>query len=361
MSTAERYAMRAWRHSGTIWHVPRFVLLAIVVLAISPAATGAESGAITISGTGDIAMAPSGSGASSFFDSGIRKALAAHIALGNLEGTLATGGSSKCGPGSSDCFAFRAPPYYSSALNHAVFTMMYLANNHALDYGESGQAETIAALKRAGLRFTGRPGEIAVLRKGGTKVAFVGFAPYPWAQSLLDIEDAVSLVRKAGRKADIVVVTMHAGAEGSDQQHVRPGPEWFLGEPRGNVVAFSHAGVRAGADLVVGHGPHVLRGIEWYRGRVIAYSLGNFLGNGTLNVSGVTGQTAVLRATLRRDGSWAEGKLVPVQLTSGGMPRVDSSRAALATLRNLSRADFGRNAVRISPSGTLLPPGWRTG
>ena len=206
--------MRAWRQSGTIWHVPRFALLAVLVLAISPAATGAESPAITISGTGDIAMAPSGSGASSFFDAGIRKALAAHIALGNLEGTLATGGSSKCGPGSSDCFAFRAPPSYSSTLKHAGFTIMNLANNHALDYGESGQAETIAALKRAGLRFTGRPGEIAVLRKGGTKVAFVGFAPYPWAQSLLDIEDAVSLVRKAGRKADIVVVTMHAGAEG---------------------------------------------------------------------------------------------------------------------------------------------------
>ena len=161
----------------------------------------------------------------SFFDSGIRKALAAHIALGNLEGTLATGGSSKCGSGSPNCFAFRAPPSYSTALKQAGFTIMNLANNHALDYGDAGQAETIAALKRAGLRFTGRPGEIAVLERGGTKVAFVGFAPYPWAQSLLDIEDAVKLVRKADRKADVVVVTMHAGAEGSDQQHVQPGPE----------------------------------------------------------------------------------------------------------------------------------------
>jgi hypothetical protein len=193
------------------------------------------------------------------------------------------------------------------------------------------------------------------------KVAFVGFAPYPWAQDLLDIEAAAKLVRKADRKADIVVVTMHAGAEGSDRQRVRPGPETFLGEQRGNVVAFSRAVVRAGADLVVGHGPHVLRGIEWYRGRVIAYSLGNFLGNGTLNVSGVSGQSAVLRASLRKDGSWVAGKLVPVQLTTGGLPRVDPRQAALAVVRNLSRADFGRNAVRISPSGTILPPAWRTG
>ena len=65
---------------------------------------------------------------------------------------------------------------------------------------------------------------------------------------------------------------MHAGAEGKESQHVHPGAESYLGEPRGNVVAFSKAVVRAGADLVVGHGPHVLRGTEWYRGRMIAYS-----------------------------------------------------------------------------------------
>lgn len=317
---------------------------------------------MTISGAGDIAMAPSSSGASGFFDAGIRKALRADIALGNLEGTLATGGSSKCGPKSSDCFAFRAPPSYSSALKHAGFTIMNLANNHAYDYGAQGLAETTAALKDAGLRMTGRPGEIAILRRGGTKVAFLGFAPHPWAQDLLDIDGAVELVRRADRKADIVVVTMHAGAEGKENQRVRPGPETFLGEPRGNVVAFSHAVVRAGADLVVGHGPHVLRGVEWYRGRAIAYSLGNFLGNdGTLNVAGVSGQAALLRATLKRDGSWASGKLVPVQLTPGGLPRVDSGRTALTIVRKLSRQDFKRNAMRVSPSGTLLPPAWRRG
>jgi poly-gamma-glutamate capsule biosynthesis protein CapA/YwtB (metallophosphatase superfamily) len=354
--------MRVWRLSGTIQAVPRLMLVFVVVvlIALGPA-RAAQPPVVTIAGTGDIAMAPSGSGASGFFDAGVRKALRADISLGNLEGTLTTGGASKCGPSSSDCFAFRAPPSYAAALKRAGFTIMNLANNHALDFGEQGQAETIAALRRVGLRTTGRPGEVAFLKKGGTKVAFVGFAPYPWAQDLLDIDEAVALVRKADRKADVVVVTMHAGAEGSDQQHVRAGPEWFLGESRGNVVAFSHAVIRAGADLVVGHGPHVLRGIEWYRGRVIAYSLGNFLGNGTLNVSGVTGQTAVLRASLKRDGSWVEGKLVPVQLTPGGLPRVDPRGAALATLRGLSRADFGRNAVRISPSGTLQPPAWRTG
>ena len=329
-----------------------------IVFAVLPltATGGPGPRAVDITAAGDIAMAPSSAGPGAFFDRPVRRALAADASLGNLEGTLATGGASKCGPASTDCFAFRAPPSYAQALRAGGFTIMNLANNHALDYGVRGQAETIAALKGSGLRFTGRPGEIAVVRIGATKVAFVGFAPYPWAQSLLDIRAAADLVRRAGRRANIVVVTMHAGAEGSDHQHVRPGPETYVGESRGNVVAFAHAVVRAGADLVVGHGPHVLRGIEWYRGRLIAYSLGNFLGNGTLNVSGVTGQSAILRTSLDRDGSWASGKLVPVLLTAGGLPRVARRGSVLATVRRLSREDFGRNAARVSPSGTLLPP-----
>ena len=350
--------MRALRSFGTIWHVPRLALLAIVVLAISPAATGAEKPTITISGTGDIAMAPSGSGAASFFDSGIRKALRAPIALGNLEGTLATGGSSKCGPSSRIASPSGRPVLLGRAQAGRLHDHEPRQQPRSRLRGDGpGGDDHRAQAGRPSVH--GPAGRDRRHAGGGTKVAFVGFAPYPWAQSLLDIDDAVKLVRKAERKADVVVVTMHAGAEGSDQQHVKPGPNGSSASRAATSYAFSRAVVRAGADLVVGHGPHVLRGIEWYRGRVIAYSLGNFLGNGTLNVSGVSGQTAVLRATLRRDGSWADGKLVPVQLTAGGLPRVDPSRAALATVRKLSRADFGRNAVRISPSGTLLPPAWR--
>ena len=204
--------------------------------------------------------------------------------LGNLEGTLATDGSSKCGSSSDNCFAFRAPPAYARVLRDAGFTVLNLANNHALDYGPSGQAQTVAALDHAGLRHTGRPGESAVLRIGKITVAVIGFAPYAWANDLRDIPGAVELVRKADAKADVVVVTMHAGAEGSDHQHVRPGIETYLGENRGNEVAFGHAVVNAGADLVIGHGPHVLRALEWYHGRLIAYSLGDFLGNGTLSI-----------------------------------------------------------------------------
>jgi hypothetical protein len=335
---------------------------AVAVALACSAASSAISRAPTLAfaATGDIAMAPAADGGAGFFP-GLRAALAGDVVLGNLEGTLATGGTSKCGPQSTDCFAFRAPPSYGGVLRRAGFTILNLANNHALDYGPTGQAQTLAALVHARLRHTGRPGEIAYLRMGPIRVAVLGFAPYPWAQDLRDIAKAVGLIRKADAKADVVVVTMHAGAEGADHQHVRPGTETFLGENRGNAVAFAHAAVNAGADLVVGHGPHVLRGLEWYHGRLIAYSLGNFLGNGTLSISGPGGVSAVLHVRLNRNGSWAGGELVPIRLVSPGVPRVDTSKEALAIIRMLSRSDFGRRAMRVSPSGTLVPPARRVG
>ena len=287
------------------------------------------------------------------------RALRADVVLGNLEGTLALGGVSKCDGVAADCFAFRAPPAYAPAFRRAGFTVLNLANNHAYDFGPRGLADTIAALRRARLLDTGRPGRIAIQRVGATRVAVVGFAPYPWAQSLLDVAGVERLVRRAAARADVVVVTMHAGAEGADRAHVRAGSETYLGERRGDVVAVARAAVRAGADLVVGHGPHVLRGMEWYRGRLIAYSLGNFAAHQTLDVSGVLGVSGILRVRLRADGSWRGGKLIATRLVGTGVPTLDQSGAARALVDRLSRQDFGARAVRLSPSGKLLPPGAR--
>jgi poly-gamma-glutamate capsule biosynthesis protein CapA/YwtB (metallophosphatase superfamily) len=304
--------------------------------------------------TGDIAMVAGP--AESYFRS-VSLDLTGDVVLGNLEGTLTSRGSSKCGAGSPDCFSFHAPTSYARLLRSAGFTIVNLANNHALDYGPAGQKDTVAAVRKAGLLTTGRPGEIAYIKVRGTRIAVLGFAPYPWAQSLVNIPAAQRLVRKADEWADLVVVTMHAGAEGSDHQHVRPGTEWFLGENRGNAYAFAHAVVRAGADLVVGSGPHVLRGMEWYRGRLIAYSLGNFVGYHTLATSGVTGVTGILHVALGRNASWVAGDLVPVTIAPGGIPRPDPAEAAHEIVRTLSKQDFGPRAMLVSRAGVLRPPG----
>ena len=313
-------------------------------------------GVVAIVATGDIVMGstpnlPSDGGRSFFSD--VETDLAGDVVLGNLEGTLSTGGGSKCGKGSTNCFAFQTPPSYGRWLQQAGFTVLNLANNHAYDFGAGGLRQTTDALAGVGLEWTGRPGQITVQKVGGIRVALVGFAPYPWAQSLTDITAAKKLVRKAARSADVVVVTMHAGAEGSDRQHVRRGTELFLGENRGDSMRFAHAVVDAGADLVVGSGPHVLRGMEWYQGRLIAYSLGNFAGYKVFSLGGPLSTSGILRVTLRGDGKFETGRLVPTHLVGAGLPAIDPAEAAHGVVRTLSRQDFGARAVKISSDGIL--------
>jgi Bacterial capsule synthesis protein PGA_cap len=324
--------------------------------ATKPARKQVPEGVVAIVATGDIVMGstpnlPSDGGRSFFSD--VQTDLAGDVVLGNLEGTLSSGGQSKCGADSSNCFSFQTPPAYARWLRQAGFTVMNLANNHAYDYGADGLRQTTDALTGVGLAWTGRPGQVTVQKVGAVRVALVGFAPYPWAQSLTDIAAAKRLVRKASRRADVVVVTMHAGAEGSDRQHVRRGAELFLGENRGDSMRFAHAVVDAGADLVVGSGPHVLRGMEWYRGRLIAYSLGNFAGYKVFALGGPLSTSGILRVTLRGDGKFETGRLVPTHLVGGGLPAIDPAEAAHGVVRTLSREDFGARAVKISRDGIL--------
>ncbi len=316
----------------------------------------APAGVVTIVATGDIVMGSTPNlppdGGRSFFN-GVKADLAGDVVLGNLEGTLSTGGGSKCGSGSTSCYAFQTPPSYAVWLKKAGFTIMNLANNHAYDFGPSGQEQTLAALAKQRLAHTGRPGQIAYRQVGEINVAVVGFAPYPWAQPLTDIPAARRLVKKAAANADVVIVTMHAGAEGAEHSHVSPGTETYLGENRGNVVAFSHAVVDSGADVVIGHGPHVLRGMEWYKGRLIAYSLGNFAGYKVFALGGPLSLSGVLRITLRGDGGFDSGTLVPTRLIGAGVPALDPAESAHTIVRTLSRQDFGRRGVRVSPNGNL--------
>jgi hypothetical protein len=200
------------------------------------------------------------------------------------------------------------------------------------------------------------PGQITYRRVHDLQVAVIGFSPYGWTQSLLDIPAAEDLVREAAAEADLVLATIHAGGEGADFQHTRPGVETFLGENRGDPITFSHAVIEAGADIVIGAGPHVLRGMEWYRGRLIAYSLGNLMGYRALSNDGPKGVGAILTATLAADGSWLGGELVPTRMVDPGLPEVDPGRQALDQVGTLSLEDFGDCGVVLSDDGELETP-----
>lgn len=278
------------------------------------------------------------------------------ITWGNLEETLGVGGTSHCaGSSSSTCFAFQAPPSYARLLTKAGFELVNLANNHGHDFLESGMHQTEAALRRAHLHWTGRPGQITVLKKKGLRVAFVGFAPYPWASRLEDVAAAQRLVRKADARADLVVVAIHAGAEGSGATHVPHGVEYYLGENRGDSRRFAHAVINAGADLVVGSGPHVIRGVERFHGRLIAYSTGNFAGYHNFGLGGTLSLSAIFRVTLRPNGSFVKGRWISVRLVGPGLPELDSSKASLHLVSQLSREDFGSRGARFRPDGLIRP------
>jgi hypothetical protein len=192
------------------------------------------------------------------------------------------------------------------------------------------------------------------MRTAAGTVAVVAFAPNRVSNSMLDIAAARALVRRAAARAPVVVVTVHAGAEGATADRVRPGTETFLGENRGDSLRFAHAVVDAGADLVVGHGPHVMRGLEFYRGRLIAYSMGNFMGYAVFSLSGNKSKSAVLDVTLRPDGRFRSGRLRLVTLVGRGVPRPGGT--ILPHVRRLSQLDFGARAATITAAGDIQAP-----
>ena len=281
---------------------------------------------------------------------------AADLTAVNHEGTLATTGTSKCGAQPSPhCFAFRGPPENAGSLRRAGVDVANLANNHAFDFGAIGMGQTVHALERRRVGVTGRPGEILVKWVRGVRVAMLGFSTYPWSSPMNDPAAVHDLVRIAARRAPVVVAFFHAGAEGAGHEHTPPGREHYLGEDRGDVRAFARTAIAAGADLVLGSGPHVLRGIEVHKGRLVAYSLGNLAGYNTFSSRGTMAYSGVLRVTVDRDGRYVRGRFRSLLLDGNGIPGPDAQRRAAALVSKVGREDFGAAALVVDGKGRLRP------
>ena len=200
----------------------------------------------------------------------------ADIAFGNLEGPLTDDGVAEV----NKKYLFRSPPdKVAPALARAGFNVVSLANNHSLDYGFQGLDETRAALKKAGIQPVGAGRDLVqarapvFMKTNGATVAFLAYSlVFPkefWAGpekpgTAFGHERYVRAdVAAARRQADLVVVSFHWGQEGKT-------------ELRAYQTLLAHAAIDSGASIVLGHHPHVLQGIERYKGGVIIYSLGNF-------------------------------------------------------------------------------------
>jgi poly-gamma-glutamate capsule biosynthesis protein CapA/YwtB (metallophosphatase superfamily) len=283
---------------------------------------------------------------------------AADVAFVNLEGPIADGlPSTKCGPGSTSCYAFRTPTRYAQALTDAGFDLAQLANNHAWDLGVAGQQATMHTLDGLGIAHSGPFGDVGRIERDGRVIALVAAHSGECCLNVNELDEIRRAVGEADTWADIVVFAYHGGAEGADARHVPHQTEIAWGERRGDVEALAHAAVDAGADLVIGTGPHVLRAMEVYRGRLVAYSLGNFMGYRQFGTGGgYGGTTVILEADLAANGALVRAKLHPIALDSESVPHPDPTGLAWDHVRELSAADFPRSGVTVGEDGTLA---WR--
>lgn len=278
------------------------------------------------------------------------------MAFGNLEGVLVDGGEpAKTCKNPSACYLFRSPTRYADHYDRAGFDVLSLANNHARDFGEEGRTSTMQALDAVGIRHSGREGDFASFESNGLNVAVLAYAVTKESNMMLDYELAEATVAEFAASHDIVVVTFHGGAEGVDATNLPFAEEEYYGEPRGDVVLFARCMVDAGADLVIGHGPHVVRAVERYKDRLIAYSLGNFATYYGISVAGIKGIAPILITTLDGEGRFIEGEIIStIQLRPAG-PSIDEQQRALNLMRGLSMEDFGNPGLRFESDGKLVP------
>ncbi len=275
----------------------------------------------------------------------------ADLAFVNLEVPLTDGGQ----PADKD-FVFRGPPEAAGGLAAAGIDFVSLANNHALDYGLQGLADTRSALTAAGLAYAGAGDNEAaarspvVLERGGLRLAFLAYVNTPrdsvsgfdvsataataerpgvaWATP----EAVAADVAAAARSADVVIVSLHSGPE-------------YQEAPGDLQIALAHSAIDAGARLVLGAHPHVLQGLERYKDGLIIYSLGNFVFDfdevDYAQPGLPSALSAILQVQLTKEGV-AACRLLPIAVDpADGRPHPAVGHEADAVLERMRRLSDG--------------------
>ena len=212
----------------------------------------------------------------------------------------------------------------------------------------------MATLDAVGIGHSGRYGDVALIERDGVKIGLVAAHSGGCCLNVNRLDEVTAAIAELDERADIVLFSFHGGAEGAAHRHVPGKTEIAWGERRGDVKALARAAVDAGADLVLGHGPHVLRAMEVYRERLVVYSMGNFVGYNQFGTRGGYGGTSVVvEADLAANGVLRGARIRPVALDSLAQPRPDPEGAAWAQIQELSDADFPETGVQISSDGTV--------
>ncbi len=279
----------------------------------------------------------------------------ADITFGNLEGTLCDSGiTDKCEPDSLDCYVFRMPEIYGKDLKSAGFDFLSLANNHIGDFGAFCVSKTEETLDANDIGWSGRPGTFGSKTIRGVDIAFIAFHSGGYCNSSLDLETAERLVSNLAIDHDIVLVSVHGGAEGLAAMHLPDSTEYYMGEDRGHMIQFSHRMIDAGADLIVGHGPHVARAMEIYKEKLIVYSLANFATYGRFNLQAERRFGAILDIEFNSGGEMVSGRLISTEQKYWGVPFVDGEHRFSHLVDSLTTADRPQSRSRLKEDGSII-------
>ncbi|MCD8741114.1 CapA family protein [Mucilaginibacter roseus] len=280
----------------------------------------------------------------------------ADITFGNLEGVLLdTGAAAEFKLRQrSKAYLFRMPQSYGGLIKDAGFDLISLGNNHSNDFGLAGRKSTMRILDSLQIAYAGlRSKPTAIIKVKDIKVGFCAFSPNSQTVTLLDLKNAANIIQELKQQSDIVIVSFHGGGEGTGFEHVTRAIESYKGENRGNVYAFAHNAIDAGADVVLGHGPHLTRGMELYKKRFIAYSLGNFCTYKGVNTSGVCGLAPLLKLTINKKGEFAAGRIIATRQTYPRGIEIDTGNRVIKKIKSLNAADFPESPLVISNDGLL--------
>ena len=272
------------------------------------------------------------------------------IVFGNLEGCfLNSGNSSKCiGANPNSCYAFRMPDRYGEIFKKAGFNVLSVANNHVGDFDAKGRKNTAKILDSLQIKYAGQLDKpFDIFEKDSVKYAFCAFAPNENTVSIKDIAGAKLLVAELKKQVDIVIVSFHGGGEGANFEHVTRKTEIFYKENRGNVYAFAHGVIDAGADIVLGHGPHVTRAVEIYKNKFIAYSLGNFCTYGMFSLKGPNGFAPLLQLKVNSKGDFLYADVVSVKQDKINRLTLDENFTAFNKLQSLTATDFPETNLKF--------------
>lgn len=245
--------------------------------------------------------------------------------------------------------SFNMPFSAADILKRMGVNAVNLANNHVMDFGAEGYANTYQYLKSKDFYLSGFNDHGTQVKIRDKKVRIIGFS-FDAPNNVTQLEQVKELIHSL--RDDIIIVSAHMGGENSRGYLIPSGEEYFDGQKRGDVVKFSHACIDAGADLVLGHGPHVLRKVELYKNKLILYSLGNFIFDYPGAEKSRFSPGIAMKIYLKGNGDFKKAECMSYALIQG-VPHNDIRQRAYALIQRLSQVEKDNQLV-FQKNGTII-------